>query len=355
MSGEANKLDDKYMYEFCTRRCTWKECPKDATCFDAHSKVMCRRVPKQIWSIGGLFNYIPEHCPQYKWKKKCCSGDNCFRAHGWLEVIFHPLLYKTKLCKSSHENGVCRLYGIYCAKAHKRSEMRNLAKIYGKNWKVHYDISKREVLQKFVGGLVGNAALNEERHLRVRGGWKLAPTSKYKELKHGGSNEVIDCLCGSNSLRSPIRSLTISESSGSLLSQISVRSPINFRTPPLEYPVEQVCDYTDLYKAKPVNKIYSSDEFRAKKESAALYKCQSTFGRVPSPGYPETVASNSRPSFSWEMDSVDDIERQEDCKHQLASTARNLFRWTGAERSFMSKLHKQPERRSKKEDFGDAM
>jgi len=354
MSGEATTLDDKYMYEFCTRRCTWKECPKDASCFDAHSKVMCRRVPKQIWSLGGLFNYIPEHCPQYKWKKKCCSGDNCFRAHGWLEVIFHPLLYKTKLCKSTHENGVCRLYGIYCAKAHKRSEMRNLAKIYGKNWKVHYDISKREALQKYVGGLIGKAVPNEDRHIRDRGCWSLLPKSKCKDLKQWGYNEAIDCLCVSNSLHSSIRSLTISESSDSVLSQTSGRSPINFRTPPLDNPVKQVGDYTDLYKTNPVNKTSSSDEFRAKKESAEIYKCQS-IGRVPNPAYPELPLLNPSPSLAWLMNSVDDVDRQEDCKTEPANSERNLFRWTGAERSYMSKSHKQSERRSTKEDFVGAM
>jgi len=351
MSGEAAKLDDKYMYEFCTRRCTWKECPKDASCFDAHSKVMCRRVPKQIWSLGGLFNYIPEHCPQYKWKKKCNFGDNCFRAHGWLEVIFHPLLYKTKLCKSTHENGACRLYGIYCAKAHKRSEMRNLAKIYGKNWKVHYDTSKREVLQKFVGGLVGKTALGEDRHFGVRGGLRLPR----QELKYRGSNEMSDCLFGSNSLRSSMRSLTVSESSDSLLSQTSITSPIHFRAPRLAYPVKPICDYTDLYNAGFGNKKTGSDEFRAKKKIAGLFKCQCANGRVPSSAHSARKSSNSRPSFAWDMDSIDDIYREDECKFQLASTARSLFNLTGVERSFRRELYKQSERRSKKEHYDGAM
>lgn len=47
------------------------------------------------------------------------------------------------MCKSDLKNGVCREYGVYCAKAHKPTEIRNLVKIYGENWKKHYDLSLR--------------------------------------------------------------------------------------------------------------------------------------------------------------------------------------------------------------------
>jgi len=230
--------------------------------------------------------------------------------------------------------------------------MRNLAKIYGKNWKVHYDTSKREVLQNFVGGLVGKAVINEDRHVGMRGGLTLPPNSKCQELKHGGSNEVSDCQCGSSSLRSSIRSLTVSESSDSVLSQTSIQSPIHFRTPRLEYPMKQISDYTDLYNTSPVYKQTRLDEFRAREESEALFKRQCA---VPTPGYSANISSNGRPSFTWEMERVDDIDGQDECKVQLASTARNLFGWTGVERSFRSKLRKQSERRSKQEDFEGAI
>jgi len=67
------------------------------------------------------------------------------RAHGWIEVIFHPLLYRTKMCKSDYKNGVCREYGLYCAKSHSPNDIRNLVEIYGENWKRHYDLSAREI------------------------------------------------------------------------------------------------------------------------------------------------------------------------------------------------------------------
>jgi len=133
MKGETSNQDYRYMYEFHTVFCNKNECQDDGSCFNAHSKHMIRRVPKQDPSLGGLFNYIPKYCPEYKKTKKCSLGDKCFRSHGHLEVIFHPLLYKTKLCQSRLDNGVCLKYGIYCAKAHKRSELRNLVQIYGEN------------------------------------------------------------------------------------------------------------------------------------------------------------------------------------------------------------------------------
>jgi len=71
-------------------------------------------------------------------------GNECHLAHGWLEIIYHPLLFKTKLCKSSSKKGVCRKYGFYCAKAHNENEVRNLISIYGKDWKRHYEAHQSE-------------------------------------------------------------------------------------------------------------------------------------------------------------------------------------------------------------------
>jgi len=139
--ARANAIDNLYMFKFRTKRCTRKNWCKDPSrCFDAHSNLMKRRVPKQVWSKGGLFNYIPEPCPEWQRSKTCSLEDSCTRSHGWLEMIYHPLLYKTKLCQSKRHNGVCIEYGIYCAKAHARSEIRCLDNIYGENWKHHYDL-----------------------------------------------------------------------------------------------------------------------------------------------------------------------------------------------------------------------
>jgi len=140
--AKDDERDHEYMYKFRTNLCTRKRCKNPSRCFNAHSQVMKRRVPKQ--DIYGRFNYIPEHCPQWKQMKKCTIGESCPRAHGWLEVIFHPLLYKTKMCRSYFRKGVCHEYGVYCAKAHNPTEIRNLVKMYGDGWKSHYDLSNYE-------------------------------------------------------------------------------------------------------------------------------------------------------------------------------------------------------------------
>jgi len=130
---------------------------------------MKRRVPKL--NADGLFNYIPEECPQWKnskKEKKCTWGDKCLRSHGFLEKIFHPLLYKTKICKSSHKSGICAEYGDYCAFARSTSEIRDLVEIYGEDWKQHYDLSDREKKDRFneqdiqTGPSIGETCLQEE-------------------------------------------------------------------------------------------------------------------------------------------------------------------------------------------------
>lgn len=139
---KATENDNMYMYKYHTHSCTKKKCRNPSKCFDTHSLDMRRRVPSL--REDGLFNYIPELCPQWGKSKKCNKGDRCYHSHGWLEIIFHPLLFKTKMCQSTRKNGVCRKYGFYCAKAHNPSEIRNLVQIYGKNWKRHYDLSLRD-------------------------------------------------------------------------------------------------------------------------------------------------------------------------------------------------------------------
>jgi len=138
--------DDLVMYKFRTKLCKRKyRCQDPSNCFDAHSRSMLRRVPRQVKSNGMLFNYIPEPCQEWQKSKKCRMGINCPRSHGWLEIIFHPLLYKTKLCKCRREQGVCSEYGVYCAKAHTSVEIRSLTGIYGVDWKRHYDLTGRVV------------------------------------------------------------------------------------------------------------------------------------------------------------------------------------------------------------------
>jgi len=333
MNGGTSNLDEKYMYEFCTKRCTWKECPKDVTCFDAHSKAMSRRVPRQLKSLGGLFNYIPEHCPQYKWKKRCKLGEGCFRAHGWLEVIFHPLLYKTKLCKSTHENGVCRLYGIYCAKAHKRSEMRNLAKIYGKNWKAHYDINHREVMMRSVNGFIANPVKKENKHSKFCVRPVVRQNCRSKELRSEGSNDVNDNLLGSSSFRSPIQSITVSESSESLPSQTSVLSPLDFSIFRANCGEEHVSNYIDLYDKTTIEEKSRND---SKMQPLSMHSPPKTASKAKRFS---NMSSNWNPLWSDDfMDTVNSLASMEENSATMFRTYWNIQGGTGDERTLRRRL-----------------
>jgi len=141
-----NSSNYKFMYEFrCTPCCKvpGKCTMTKETCFYSHNTQTHRRVP--FIQDNGLYNYIPEECTSWKQHQKCSRGENCRRAHGWLEVIFHPLLYKTKLCDHrKNANGLCSGFAIHCAKAHNTHEIRNLKKIFGMEWKRHYDLTRTQ-------------------------------------------------------------------------------------------------------------------------------------------------------------------------------------------------------------------
>jgi len=143
MSTKVQEMDNSYPYKFRTKTCTKKRGRYSKRCFYNHGNGMRRRAPEQ--HERGCFNYIPTHCQQWQKTKNCCLGDSCVRAHGWMEINFHPLFYKTKMCRSYLKNGVCFECGVYCAKAHNPTEILNLVNIYGEDWKYHFDLQMEEI------------------------------------------------------------------------------------------------------------------------------------------------------------------------------------------------------------------
>mmetsp|Transcript_8118 Transcript_8118/g.12253 ORF Transcript_8118/g.12253 Transcript_8118/m.12253 type:complete len:573 (+) Transcript_8118:64-1782(+) len=148
------KIHADYMYKFRVERCiphSLRQCVFDSnTCFHSHSDAQnTRRIPELI---NGKFNYLPIRC-QYMLKGKTCHhGRNCRFAHSKEEVIYHPSKYKTQLCPhrlkkvfvtkdmgyfpdqnakkeedtkgKPREMWVCSGYGIHCAKAHGKEDLR---------------------------------------------------------------------------------------------------------------------------------------------------------------------------------------------------------------------------------------
>jgi len=149
------KIHADYMYKFRVKACiphALRQCQFDGnTCFHSHGGANAtRRIPELI---NGKFNYLPIRC-QYMLKGKTCHhARNCRFAHSKEEVIYHPSKYKTQLCphrlkkvqvmvpsdgngsnlspgispngeEKTREMWVCAGYGIHCAKAHGKDDLR---------------------------------------------------------------------------------------------------------------------------------------------------------------------------------------------------------------------------------------
>jgi len=123
-------------------------------------------------------------------------------------MIYHPLLYKTKMCESYQKSGVCRKYGVYCAKAHNLREIRNLVKIYGWNWKRHYDLSLRKSGTK----VINKSAIRCDKPLVV------------KHAGSCGSETILKYLEGFPSeLSNSLRKLCLNEKQGLIGTQSNMK------------------------------------------------------------------------------------------------------------------------------------
>jgi len=265
---EQKDTADDYMYKFRTKPCTKKRCRNPPKCFDAHSEVMRRRVPVQ--GEHGLYNYIPKPCPQWQKLKKCSLGESCPRSHGWLEIIFHPLLYKTKMCKSELKNGVCREYGVYCAKAHKPTEIRNLVKIYGENWKKHYDFSLR--------GKTGSLT-----SVKAPGRWlkKCYPTqSKRQSAGFFFTDNLSDKPNGRCSTHAESRGNTkTSATLDNSKTVVDPQSPLLFPSPPLFEDYTSFCDSVSDFSLD--GGVTSYAQLYSKKETVVENSYKSSIPKLP--------------------------------------------------------------------------
>lgn len=107
---------------FKTRVCEdWKDgkCSQGRDCLQTHDQKPLRRKPT-CYHNG--FNYQPRRCHL---GPRCLGEEYCRFAHHDLEVMFHPLVYRTQLCPEvCTSNGTCSRYGHRCAKAHMLKDLR---------------------------------------------------------------------------------------------------------------------------------------------------------------------------------------------------------------------------------------
>lgn len=98
----SEKTTDEFnMYKLKTLFCPFRQEHERSTCSYAHNVQDFRRDPL-------LFKYKPEDCPY--WSKSdaiqeyekagCMKLLNCDKCHGWKELEYHPLFYKTKICSN---------------------------------------------------------------------------------------------------------------------------------------------------------------------------------------------------------------------------------------------------------------
>eukprot|EP00920_Eleutheroschizon_duboscqi_P018990 GHVT01045106.1.p1 GENE.GHVT01045106.1~~GHVT01045106.1.p1 ORF type:complete len:696 (+),score=122.90 GHVT01045106.1:1408-3495(+) len=97
-------------------------CANPDACDRSHCLTWQRRNPYEM-------PYRPELCPDIEFRRhnnkmtltrRCARGRNCDYAHSKEEELYHPLVYKTKLCTSSP---MCLRH--FCPFAHSQAELRN--------------------------------------------------------------------------------------------------------------------------------------------------------------------------------------------------------------------------------------
>lgn len=95
--------DDFYMFHFKTVWCPFNLSQHDkALCVYAHNWQDYRRKPN-------VCSYDPIACPNWKptdfivnYEDGCPLKEKCTKCHGWKELEYHPLNYKTKHCPSKN-------------------------------------------------------------------------------------------------------------------------------------------------------------------------------------------------------------------------------------------------------------
>lgn len=92
-----------YLYKYKTVFCPYIYDHDRSQCVYAHNPQDFRRDPLTYkynpvqcpdWSQDQIFNYEQGKCPR---------GMKCEKSHGWKELEFHPLYFKTKNCSNSHK------------------------------------------------------------------------------------------------------------------------------------------------------------------------------------------------------------------------------------------------------------
>ena len=107
------KLDlDFFMFQYKTVICPFGSKTHDSeTCVYAHNENEIRRNPS-------VFEYGPKEC-SFGLRKHCPKGNKCKDSHGKFEALFHPMNFKTVICKNEN----CKIPN-FCPLAHHKNDFR---------------------------------------------------------------------------------------------------------------------------------------------------------------------------------------------------------------------------------------
>ncbi|CAK92377.1 unnamed protein product (macronuclear) [Paramecium tetraurelia] len=97
--------DDFFIFYYKTVWCPFNLTQHDKSlCVYAHNWQDFRRKPQG-------YNYIPQSCPNWntneyitEYSYGCPDAFNCTKCHGWKELEYHPILFRTKQCVNSNCN-----------------------------------------------------------------------------------------------------------------------------------------------------------------------------------------------------------------------------------------------------------
>jgi hypothetical protein len=125
----------KYLMTYKIQKCPnpgmHKSTKERADCFYFHSNEDKRRVPMYVHKESGkfmaYFNYKPVICPT----RDYCTNTSCIYSHNTKEIEYHPLVYKTELCKyrGVEDEFECDSMGEKCPFAHSIKDLRKLIKL----------------------------------------------------------------------------------------------------------------------------------------------------------------------------------------------------------------------------------
>lgn len=160
-------MSDDTLLLFRTKLCRAhqsQQCKNADKCPHSHCLTWQRRNPSVTW-------YSQKLCPEIQFSKKgskmtlirrCTKGRACTYAHSKEEELYHPQMYKTKMC-SAYPN--CTRY--YCPFAHSTEELRDTTKNATKSHKTSHvtQDSLKENIEPEIKIITPNASTRMPRSL----------------------------------------------------------------------------------------------------------------------------------------------------------------------------------------------